>query len=146
MTIPKAHLMSYQTYLEASLWNSHWIISDIAACLHIHLAIGSAMLFWLSCLQMPCDCKSRRPSLLHGLQKGLQGAPPWTGWTQLLLVCLSSSFPKRRHPLCSAVCWLTHWSVIRSRTLSSPCRVCPRAGLQAVQQHAGGLKSTAPCM
>lgn len=39
----------------------------------VHLA-QSAILLCPSCLQMPCNCKSRGPSLKHRFQKGLLGA------------------------------------------------------------------------
>lgn len=41
------------------------------------------------------------------------------------LVWLSISFHRRRQLLCSAVCWLTHWSEILSRNLLSPCNLSP---------------------
>lgn len=35
MPILKAHLISYQTHLEVNPWQSHGVISDIAACLSL---------------------------------------------------------------------------------------------------------------
>lgn len=68
-------------------------------------------------------------------------ASPQTRGTQLLLVCFASSCPKRRHPLCSVIHWLTHRSAILRRILPFPCTVWSWAGLQAVQENAGGLKN-----
>lgn len=72
-----------------------------------------------------CRClaaaKAGDHSCCMDFERGFRTASPWTGWTQLLLVCLTSSCPKRRHALCSAVHWLTHRSAILSRILSFPC-------------------------
>lgn len=102
------------------------------------------MLFWLSCLQI-ATAKAGDHCCVD-FERGFKTASPRTGWTQLLLVCLTSACPKRRHPLCSAVCWLTHRSAILSRILSFPCTVWPWAGLQAVQESAGGLKNAVLCV
>lgn len=71
---------------------------------------------------------------------------PQTRWIQLLLVCFTSSCPKRRHPLHSAFHWLTHKSAILNRILSFPCTLWSWARLQAVQENAGGLKNAVPCV
>lgn len=85
-------------------------------------------------------------SCCKDLERDFRTACPETRGTQLLLACFSSSCSKRRHPLCSAVCWLTHRSAILSKILSFLCRGWSWAGLQAVQENAGGLKDAVPCV
>lgn len=45
MPILKAHLISYQSHLKVNPWKSHWVISDIAACLSLTCVLGH----WIRC-------------------------------------------------------------------------------------------------
>lgn len=64
--------MSYQAYLKANLWKSHWIISDVAACLPPARIFGcqvySALLAVLLVDALQLQRQAAKPASQRGLR------------------------------------------------------------------------------
>lgn len=72
MPILKAHLISYQTHLEVNPWKSHWVISDIAACLSLTCVLDH----WICCaflVVLPADALQLQKQVTIPATRTLKG-------------------------------------------------------------------------